>query len=157
PTNVAFIEVQFRHGNDNPIAIYQSIGVTNAPAMLDTWLFLPATNGVPAGYAQTSTSNSYYLVAPAGTDHVRYQVTLHYLGGGSGSVYVDSVSLMKKFPVSISVSNSPGNITLSFVTQGATSYQVVYKDSLTDSSWTPLGGLIAGDGSIKSVQYATSS
>src|SRR5256885_4779020 len=39
----------------------------------------------------------------------------------SGSVYVDSMSLMKKLPVSVSVSLSGGNINLSFLTQGATS------------------------------------
>jgi hypothetical protein len=153
PTDVAFIEVQFRHGNDNPIAIYQSFGVTNAPELLDTWLFLRATNGVAAGYAQTSTTNSYYLTAPAGTDHVRYQVTLHYVGGGPGSVYVDSMSLMKKIPVVVSVSKVGANINLSFLTQGATSYQVVYKDNLTDSSWTPVGSLISGDGSTMSAQF----
>lgn len=157
PTDIGFIEVQFRHGNDNPIAIYQSIGVTNAPEMLDTWLLLKATNGVASGYAQTSTANSYYLVAPPGTDHVRYQVTLHALGGGGGSLYVDSMSLMTKLPVSIKASVSGGNITLSFLTQGATSYQVVYKDNLTDASWTPIGAVVPGDGSVKMASFAANS
>ncbi len=153
PIDVAFIEVQFRHGNDNPIAIYQSFGVTNAPELIDTWLFLQATNGVAAGYASTSTADSHYLVAPPGTDHVRYQVTLHFVGGGGGSVYVDSMSLMRKLPVSVKASLLAGNITLSFLTQGATSYQVVYKANLTDTSWTSVGGLVTGDGTVKTVSF----
>ena len=150
PTNEAFLEVQFWQGNVAPIAIYHSATITNDPALQDAWLFLAATNGVAAGYAQTSTSNSKYLVAPAGTDHVRYQMTLHAEGGGSGSVFVDVMRLLKKIPVSVTTSVSGGGITLSWLSQGATDYQVVYKDNLTDLSWTPIGGLIAGDGGMKS-------
>ncbi|MEY2429975.1 MAG: hypothetical protein QOJ40_2860, partial [Verrucomicrobiota bacterium] len=150
PTNEAFLEVQFWQGNVAPIAIYHSAAITNDPALQDAWLFLEATNGVAAGYAQTSTANAKYLVAPAGTDHVRYQITLHKEGAGSGSVFVDATRLMKKIPVSVSTSISAGNITLSWLSQGATSYQVVFKDNLTDAAWTPIGGLIAGDGGIKS-------
>ena len=39
-----------------------------------------------------------------------------------------------------------GNLLLSWVSQGDTSYQVVYKDNLTDTSWTPVGGLVSGTG-----------
>jgi hypothetical protein len=60
---------------------------------------------------------------------------------------------MTKLPVLVKASRLGGNVVLSFLTQGATSYQVVYKDNLTDASWTPLGGLIAGDGSVKTVSY----
>ena len=153
PTNVAFIEVQFRHGNDNPIAIYQSAEVTNGPGMLDTWLLLQATNGVAAGYAQISTTNAYYLVAPAGTDHVRYQVTLHQLGGGGGSIYVDAMSLMKKIPVTLTSTRNGGDILISWWSQGATSYQVVYKDNLADASWKPIGSLIAGEGGATTASF----
>lgn len=150
----AFLEVQFRQGNANPIAIYNSDFV-NPSSPTDTWLFLRATNGVAAGYAQTTTTNALYSVAPAGTDHVRYQLTLHNIAGGTGNVYFDAARLMKKIPVQLSVSVSGGNITLSWLSQGATSYQVVYKDNLSDASWTPLGGLVAGDGTVKSVSYPT--
>lgn len=155
PTNEAYLEVQFRQGNNAPIAIYHSATITNDIALQDAWLFLEATNGVAAGYAQTSTSNAKYLVAPAGTDHVRYQITLHKEGAGSGSVFVDVMRLMKKIPVTVATSVSGGSVTLSWLSQGATDYQVVYKDNLTDLSWTPIGGLIAGDGSVKSASFAT--
>ena len=156
PTNEAYLEVQFRQGNNPPIAIYQSCWVTNTPTMQDAWMFLQVTNGVPAGYASTSTTNAAYLVAPAGTDHVRYQVTLHAEGVGNGSVYVDVMRLMKKIPVTVTASISGGNINLSWMSQGATSYQVVYKDNIADASWTTIGGLIAGDGGVKTASFLAS-
>ena len=131
PTNEAYLEVQFwASGGGAPIAIYHSNLITNSPAMLDTWLFLEATNGVPAGYASTSTSNAKYLVAPAGTGRVRTQITLHTVGSGGGSVYVDVMRLMNKIPVTLTSTLDSGNINISWLSQGATSYQVVYKDNL---------------------------
>ena len=57
--------------------------------------------------------------------------------------------------MTVATSVSGGSVTLSWLSQGATDYQVVYKDNLTDLSWTPIGGLIAGDGSVKSASFAT--
>lgn len=55
-------------------------------------------------------------------------------------------------PFSItSVSISSGTITVSFPTQNGLSYQLLYKNSLTDPSWTPIGSPVSGNGSIKSV------
>jgi hypothetical protein len=153
PINEAFLEVQFRAGGANPIATYASIYVTNGPTMLDNWLFLQATNGVAAGYSQTTTTNSYYLVAPPGTEFVRFQLTLHAVGAGAGSVYVDDARLMKKIPVAVTSRADGANVELSWLTQGATDYQVVYTDDLAAGTWIPIGSLVAGDGSIKSVSF----
>lgn len=155
PVNEAFLEVQFRAGAANPIAIYNSTYVTNAAELHDIWLFLQATNGVAEGYAQTTTTDALYLVAPPGTEFVRFQITLHAVGGGPGSVYVDATRLMKKLPVTVDSSVSGGNIELSWLSQGDTDYQVVYKDSLSDPAWLPLGELIAGDGTVKTESYTT--
>lgn len=155
PVNEAYLEVQFRQGNANPIAIYNSILITNGVALQDAWMYLPATNGVAAGYALTSTVNSTYLVAPPGTDHVRFQITLHKVGVGSGSIFVDHMNLMKKLPVTVTMTPSGANINLSWLTQGATDYQVVYKASLSDAVWTPVGPVVTGDGSVKSASFAT--
>jgi len=43
------------------------------------------------------------------------------------------------------------NIQISFQTTSGFSYQVQFKNNLTDVSWTSLGGPITGDGTIKSV------
>jgi hypothetical protein len=153
PTNQAFLEVQFWAANGGaPIAIYQSSKVTNASPQ-NTWLYLQATNGVAAGYASTTTTNAYYLVAPAGTGKVRFQISLNQEGAGAGSVYVDVMQLMKKIPVTLTTTSSGGSITISWQSQGATDYQVVYKNSVTDTSWIPIE-TVSGDGTVKSVSYA---
>lgn len=153
PINQAFLEVQFRAGGANPIATYSSFFVTNGPTMVDNWLFLQATNGVAAGYSQTTTTNSYYLVAPPGTEFVRFQVTLHAVGAGAGSVYVDDARLMKKIPVALTSRADGPNVELSWLTQGATEYQVIYTEDLASGIWTPIGSLVAGDGSIKTASF----
>lgn len=155
PINEAYLEIQFRQGSANPIAIYNSILVTNSIAMQDAWLHLEATNGVAAGYAFTSTSNATYLVAPAGTEFVRFQITLHREETGAGSVFVDDMRLLKKTPVTLSSALSGGGLTLSWRSQVAASYQVVYKDTLSDANWTPVGDLVAGDGSVKTASFPT--
>lgn len=153
PINEVYLEIQFRQGAANPIAIYNSILITNSPAMQDAWLHLQATNGVAAGYASTTTSNANYLIAPAGTEFVRFQITSHAEGGGSGSVYVDDMRLMKKIPVTVIPGRNGNNLTLSWLSQAATSYQVVYKDNLDDPAWTPVGVVVDGDGTVKTASF----
>jgi hypothetical protein len=53
--------------------------------------------------------------------------------------------------VSLTASISGGNIHISFLSQTGFSYQVEYKNNLTDVSWTPLGSLVVGDGTTKTV------
>lgn len=151
PVNEAFLEVQFWPAAGAPIAIYHSISVTNDPAMQDAWLHLEATNGVAAGYASTSTANAKYLVAPEGTHHVRFQITTHVEGGGSGSVFVDAMRLVQKTPVRITVTADGDNLILSWPTELASAYQVVAKDNLAAPGWAPVGDVVAGDGAVKSV------
>jgi Immunoglobulin I-set domain len=152
PINEAFLEVQFWPAAGAPIAIYHSTVVTTNSTQ-DAWMHLVATNGVAAGYATISTANANYLVAPAGTHHVRFQMTTHAEGGGSGSVFVDAMRLLQKIPVTLSAAPSGGNIAISWLSQVGTSYQVVYKDNITDSAWTPVGGTVAGDGSTKTASF----
>ncbi len=51
----------------------------------------------------------------------------------------------------LSASLNGGNIVLSFPTQSGTTYQVEYKNELTDATWTPLGSSVSGDGTTKTV------
>src|SRR5262249_52310191 len=148
-----WLEVQFRNGT-TPLALYKSaiIGTNNPSFPLDTWFMLQATNGY-AGDFTTPTANAYYLIAPSNTTVARYQVTMHVVGGSGGILY-DAMSFLRKIPVTISATLSGGNINLSWLSQGGTSYQVVYKDDLSAANWTPLGGLVDGDGSVKSASFA---
>ena len=52
----------------------------------------------------------------------------------------------------LSIALSGSNVTISFPTQTGATYQVQYKNNLTDPSWTPLGSPIAGTGAVASVQ-----
>lgn len=153
------LEVQFRNGG-TPIQMYVShLLSTNDPARpLDTWYRLAATNGIPGqdvnpgNFPLQSTVNSQYLVAPAGTTLVRYQVTLH-IQGGSGGVLYDDMRLLKKFPVTVSAVRSGGNLMLSWPSQCTANYQVAYKDSLSDPTWTETGSPIAGTGGVVSTSF----
>jgi hypothetical protein len=147
--NQVWLEVQFRAGA-TPIALYKSAIIgTNDPARpMDTWYNLTATNGF-AGDFVTPIPNAYYLVAPPNTTTIRYQITMRVQGGAGGILY-DALSLMAKIPVTVTAGTSGGNLNLSWTSQAGTSYQVVYKDNLTDATWTPVGGLIAGNGAVVS-------
>jgi hypothetical protein len=154
-SNQVWLEVQFRNGG-TPLALYKSytISPTATDLPLDTWFNLQATNGF-AGDFTTPTTNTYYLVAPPGTTVVRYQVTMHVIGGSGGILY-DDMHLMKKIPVTLTAKLNGGNINISWPSQGATSYQVVYRDNITDP-WMPLGAPVPGDGTVKTVSYAAGS
>jgi hypothetical protein len=150
---VANLEIQFRAGG-TPLAMWISSPITNDPPS-DAWYFYQATNGVPAGFTQITTTNAHYLVAPPGTDRVRYQLTLHNLGGALGTVYADSLRFMKKTPVELTISTVGGGVQLAWPTQFGSTYQVTYSDSLGSPSWQTLGAPVVGDGTIKTVTYPT--
>jgi len=44
-----------------------------------------------------------------------------------------------------------GNVMVSFPTQSGFNYQVQYKNSLSDPGWSPLGGVVGGNDSVRSV------
>ena len=154
-TITCWLEVQFLKGG-TPLALYKSatINGTDFTAPIDTWFALQATNGF-AGDFNTPIPNAQYLTVPAGATTARYQVTMHSLGGG-GSVYFDAMRLLKKDRAPLTVSRTGNNLTINWPTQGAATYQVVYKDSLNATGWTSVGAPIAGDGSVKSVSYPIS-
>ena len=150
--NQTFIEVQFRAGG-TVLQQYESavIDTNTAP---DVWFKLAATNGMPAGFAALSATNAQYLVAPPGTTTtVRYQISMHSLNGGAGSVYYDNMSLMLKIPVTLGASTGGGNINLSWLSQPSTSYDVVYKNNVNDTTWTWLE-TVAGTGGVVTKSYS---
>jgi len=54
-------------------------------------------------------------------------------------------------PVTLTATHVGANINISFQSQNGFSYQVQWKNNLTDVSWTSLNSPITGDGTIKSV------
>ncbi len=51
---------------------------------------------------------------------------------------------------SVTAAISGGTITVSFPTEASRSYQLQYKNTLTDATWTPVGAAVPGDGTVKS-------
>jgi hypothetical protein len=109
---------------------------------------LQATNGF-AGDFVTPTANARYLLAPAGTTSIRYQVTMNNQGG-TGSVAFDAMSLREKKPVRLAVSQNGANVNLSWSSTCDTSYQVYVKTNVTDA-WSPSGAAVAGTGGTVTV------
>jgi hypothetical protein len=156
-TNENYLEIQFRAGADpTPIRQYLTT-ITNLDytAPRDVWFQLQATNAGTYGF-NPATNNTRYLVAPPGTTSVRFQVTMHDVANstGYGSIYYDSARLMLKLPVTVNVSRAGGNTVLSWKSQGATDYQVQYKDTL-EGAWQNLGGVVNGTGLVISKSDST--
>jgi hypothetical protein len=154
--NTVDLEFQFKNGG-TVLAFYRSsLIMTNGdgvnPFPVDQWFQLQATNGF-AGDFVTPTANARYLVAPAGTTTIRYQVTMNNQGG-TGSVLFDAMSLRQKTPVNLSATPSGGNINLSWTSTCDTSYQVLVKTNLTDA-WTPSGAPVPGNGGLVNVPLPT--
>ncbi|MCU0771808.1 MAG: immunoglobulin domain-containing protein [Verrucomicrobia bacterium] len=155
-TNECYLEIQFRNNLDQCIHQYIS-SLMDYTTQSNVWFQLAATNAGAYSVPNTPpTNNTPYLVAPEGTVSVRFQVTLHNISGSSlqGSLYYDNARLMLKLPVTLKVSQSGGNTLVSWETLGATSYQVQYKNSLSDVTWTNLE-VVAGTGSTVTRSYSS--
>jgi hypothetical protein len=57
-------------------------------------------------------------------------------------------------PVTLHAALTGGNVVLSFATEVGISYQVQYKDNLSDSGWSDLGISVIGNGTVQSVTQA---
>ena len=62
---------------------------------------------------------------------------------------------MLKIPVSLTFTVGGGNVNLAWKTQGATSYQVQYKDDLNAATWMDLE-VVDGDGTVVTKSYSLS-
>lgn len=94
--NSAWLEVTFRDGNANVLALYRSSVVTNLAGGTfprNTWVNLPVTNACDPGTLVTTGAVSQ-LVAPAGAYFVRYRLVLRSAGtGAGGSLFWDDLQL----------------------------------------------------------------
>jgi beta-glucanase (GH16 family) len=103
--DAVWVEVSFRDGSKNALALYRSIVVNGANIAgfggLDTWFDLQITNQCsftnPSGLILppgTVTNTVTSLVAPAGTAFVRYQVVFEQgPDNANGSMYFDDLTL----------------------------------------------------------------
>jgi len=140
-TNQSYLEVQFRDAGDGVLQQYTTdlgaMASTNLPPQ-DVWFTLYATNA--GDFGGGTGTDGLYLEAPANTATVRFQVTMNDQGGsvGLGSLYYDSARLLLKVPVELTITDTVGGVDISWISQGATTYQVQYKDNIGDPTWTDL-------------------
>ncbi|HYG33684.1 MAG TPA: hypothetical protein VEC99_02805, partial [Clostridia bacterium] len=149
----AWLEVQFQNANGNMIGLYRSEHITSN-TVTSTWMELQATNIIAFWSDYSVVGQAKYLVAPEGTAKVRYQVTYH-AGDGGGAVYYDNMNLFLKAPVTVTASTSGNSIRLSFPTQIGVSYQILYKNELSDANWQVLStvtGDLSGSVSVTDVK-----
>lgn len=76
---------------------------------------------------------------------------------GQPEVNVNFLMLVPATPEpKLTASISGGQVTISFPTQTGYSYQVQYKNNLTDATWQNLGAALPGTGATRSAQDAAS-
>jgi len=103
-----------------------------------TWVPMRDANGNMAKVAFNGSTNTLKLTrAPTGPD-----VNVNFL--------MLSQAPDPNATTLSAVINGP-NINLSFLSQTGFSYQILYKDNLTDPTWLYLGSAILGDGTLKTV------
>ena len=112
----------------------------NASSAADTWIF-----------------SEVQAEAPAGTAMVGFYILNVNQPGNPGPMYFDDVDVKligDPLPVTLNTSMAGGNMQISFPTQDGFIYQLVYKNSLTDTSWGAVE-TIPGNGSTNSFSYPT--
>jgi hypothetical protein len=76
------------------------------------------------------------------------------VGPSFGTAYANYLWLSPTFGINASMSGP--NVTLTFPTESWHSYQLQYKNTLTDPSWSNLGGRSGGNDTLQSVSDSTS-
>ena len=126
---------QVTGGWGTPTQTNQYLGTfSGTGANFNTWQYVPLVNtntGLPVTLSLSGTNT--FQMAADGQEHVNYFM------------------LEAANPVTLTASISGTNILLSFPTQTGFNYSLSYKNNLTDPSWTPLGGSVAGNGMIQTM------
>lgn len=117
----------------------ESTPFLNAGSATDTWIF-----------------SEVQAEAPAGTVEVGFVLLNVNQPGNPGTMYFDDIQAMligdPILPVTLNSSIAGENIQISFLTQNGVSYQMAYKNSLTNVNWTSIETIV-GDGNTNSVSY----
>ncbi len=110
-----------------------------------TWVRLNDLNGQPVAITLDGAAKTLRMERP--TD-------------GSPGANINFMMLAATMPVpnatSLTVVRSGANIHLSFPTENGFSYQLQYKNSLSDSTWTDFGSALPGNGAVQSINDSAS-
>jgi hypothetical protein len=108
-----------------------------------TWEELTDTNGNPTTVTFDGSQTTLQLGSSLTSDGQTINVGFFMLVPATPSGLTLTASL------------NPGNLSISFPTATGKNYQIVYKNNLTDATWTTLGNPLAGNNAVQSVQYST--
>jgi aryl-phospho-beta-D-glucosidase BglC (GH1 family) len=113
------------------------------------------------GNTQSSVWNGASNTLIAGVDYVDFpsalsdgsgNLVITYTGNGSTEGDIDGFQIQAA-PFTVNASFDSTNVVISFLAQFGFSYQPQYKNNLTDTNWTLLGGSISGSNTVQSVSY----
>jgi beta-glucanase (GH16 family) len=152
----SWIEVTFRDASDTILALYRSKVLTPGNVSPSSWMHLSVTNQLDTTTFMVTNTTSE-LTAPAGTIKARYQLVLRQPAPyyDNGAMYYDDLNLVLQptvIPTSLTAALDGNNFEISFPTQIGVTYEVVYKNSLTNDTWNVIETIV-GDGTTNSVSY----
>lgn len=102
------------------------------------WASLMDASGRPAKITLTGPTNTLQLGGSPVSGHPEVNVNFLMLVASTPDIVA-------------TVSVSGATVTISFPTQSGASYQVQYKNKLSDTTWLPLGSVVAGNSAVQSV------
>ncbi|HXR48582.1 MAG TPA: cellulase family glycosylhydrolase [Candidatus Limnocylindrales bacterium] len=111
------------------------------------------------GNTRSSTWNGSSSTLIAGVDYVEFasalsdgsgNLAITYTGAGTAEGDINGFQIQDA-PFTVSASYNNTNVLISFLTQSGLSYQLQYKNNLTDTNWTPVGISLSGNNAVQSV------
>ena len=111
------------------------------------------------GNTQNSEWNGASSTLIAGVDYVNFtsalsgdsgNLVITYTGNGGAEGDIDGFQI-QAVPFIINASYNGTNVVVSFLAQSGLSYQLQYKNNLTDANWTLLGGTVSGSNTVQSL------
>ena len=111
------------------------------------------------GNTRSSTWNGSSSTLIAGVDYVEFasalsdgsgNLVITYTGAGTAEGDIDGFQIQAA-PFTVNASYNNTNVLISFLTQSGLSYQLQYKNNLTDANWTPVGSSLSGNNAVQSV------
>ena len=111
------------------------------------------------GNTRSSTWNGSSSTLIAGVDYVEFasalsdgsgNLAITYTGAGTAEGDINGFQIQAA-PFTVNASDNNTNVLISFLTQSGLSYQLQYKNNLTDANWTPVGSSLSGNNAVQSV------
>jgi endoglucanase len=133
------------------LVLYNAADNSTAAAGRTTYF---TVNGIPKSSVWDASSSTLiadvdYVYFPSALSDGSGNLVITYTGNGNVEGDVNGFQIQAA-PLRINAAYAGTNVVISFSTQTGLDYQVQYKNSLHDASWTLLGSAIAGNDAVQS-------